>query len=231
MTMMTWIDSLTNAIGSWTPLFLQGTWVTAKLLALSSLAGTILAVPLALCRNARSPALRASAQSYSVFFRGTPLLVQIFLLYYGLAQFSFIRDSLLWPLVRDAFPCALIALTLNMAAYVGEVINGGIRAVPLGEREAAMAMGMSTALMYRRIILPRAFRIMLPALSNEVVIQLKSTALASTVTVMDLTGIGRRLADRTYSTEPLLIAGAIYVLFAYGIARLFRGLEYRYVRR
>jgi His/Glu/Gln/Arg/opine family amino acid ABC transporter permease subunit len=201
--------------------------MTLRLLVVSTLCGLALAVPLALARLSGNPFLRLPAAAYTAFFRGTPLLVQIFLIYYGLAQFAFVRDSFLWVFLRESYPCALIALSLNMTAYVGEVVRGGILGVPRGEREAALAVGMGPVLLYRRIILPRAFRIMLPALANEVVIQLKSTSLASTITLLDVTGVARRIAAATYQTDPLFLAGGIYVVMTFLIARIFRFLEAR----
>jgi polar amino acid transport system permease protein len=208
-------------------LFGKGLIVTLELLILSTGVALVGAVPLALARLSVHRLLRWPAFAYSAFFRGTPLLVQIFLIYYGLSQFGAVRDSLIWPLLRDALPCAQVALALNMAAYVGEVVRGGILAVPSGEKEAAIAVGMGPLQIYRRIILPRAFRLMLPALSNEVVIQMKSTSLACTITLLDVTGVGRRLAAASYSTEPLIIAGVIYVVVAFSISRFFKLLERR----
>jgi His/Glu/Gln/Arg/opine family amino acid ABC transporter permease subunit len=207
--------------------YLDGTLLTIQLVAISCAAAAVLSLPLALARLSANPLLRGAAFSYGAFFRGTPLLIQIFLIYYGLGQFAFIRHSFLWFFLRDAYPCALIALALNMAAYLAEIVRGGILAVPAGEREAAVAIGMSRALAYRRIILPRAYRLMLPALSNEVVIQLKSTALASTITLMELTGVARRLVAVSYSTNPLLVAGAIYVVLTFLITRGFTLAERR----
>jgi His/Glu/Gln/Arg/opine family amino acid ABC transporter permease subunit len=211
----------------WIPQFAAGLWMTVQLLAVSTVCGLVLAVPLALARLSKNPLLNLPAGAYSAFFRGTPLLVQIFLIYYGLAQFSFVRDSFLWIFLRESYPCALLALSLNMTAYVAEVVRGGILGVPRGEREAALSMGMGPVLLYRRIILPRAFRLMLPALSNEIVIQLKSTSLASTITLLDVTGVARRIAAATYQTDPLFIAGAFYIVMTFVIARIFRFLEAR----
>ncbi len=207
--------------------FAAGLWMTIQLLAVSAACGLALAVPLALARLSKNPLLSWPAAAYTAFFRGTPLLVQIFLIYYGLAQFSFVRDSFLWIFLRESYPCALLALSLNMTAYVGEVVRGGILAVPRGECEAALSVGMGPALLYRRIMLPRAFRLMLPALSNEVVIQLKSTSLASTITLLDVTGVARRIAAASYQTDPLFIAGGIYIVMTFLIARVFRFLEAR----
>ena len=224
---MALFDGFADAAARQMPLFLAGFQVTLELLAVSTLVGLALAVPIALARLSSNRLLSVPATAYAYLFRGTPLLVQIFIIYYGLPQFDAVRDSAVWPLLRDPLPCALIAFSLNMAAYTGEVVRGGILAVPNGEREAALAVGMTRALALRRVILPRAFRIALPALSNEVVLQLKATSLASTVTLIDLTGVGRRLAAKTYTTEGLYVAGTIYIALTFVIARGFRLLEAR----
>jgi His/Glu/Gln/Arg/opine family amino acid ABC transporter permease subunit len=221
-----WLSGWGDEITAAAPVFLGGLWTTVQLLAISSVVGLVLSMPLALARLSRSRLIAFPAAAYSNFFRGTPLLVQIYLIYYGFAQFAFVRQSVLWSVLRYAYPCALIAFSLNMTAYVSEVVRGGIRAVPRGEIEAATALGMSPWTRTRRIVLPRAYGLMLPALSNEVVIQLKSTSLASTITLLDVTGVGRRLAAASYSTDPLLMAGAIYVVLTFLIARVFRGLEF-----
>ncbi len=224
---MTALDGLSATASRLLPLFLSGLEVTLELLAVSTLLGLALAVPIALARLSPNRLLSVPATGYAYFFRGTPLLVQIFIVYYGLPQFDAVRSSVFWPLLRDPLPCALIAFSLNMAAYAGEVVRGGILAVPNGEREAALAVGMGRALTLRRVVLPRAFRIALPALSNEVVLQLKATSLASTVTLIDLTGVGRRLAAKTYTSEGLYVAGAVYIALTFLIARGFRLLEAR----
>lgn len=207
--------------------FLRGLWLTVQLLALSSAIALAFAVPLALARTSRNRLLRRLAFGYMYLFRGTPLLSQLFLIYYGLAQFDFVRTSLLWPVLREPWPCALIALSLNMSAYVAEALRGGIVGVPGGEREAAVAMGMTSFQIARLVVLPRAFRIAWPALGNEVVVQMKSTALISTITLLDLTGVARRIVTRTYSTDALFVAGVTYVVLTYGISRLFRLAEGR----
>ena len=221
------LDAFTAVLAKELPLFWGGLQVTLELLIVSTIVGLALSVPIALMRLSPSRPISVPATVYTTFFRGTPLLVQIFLIYYGLPQFDAVRNSVIWPLLRDPMPCALLAFSLNMSAYTSEVVRGGILGVPKGEREAAMACGMSYWLMLRRVILPRAFRIALPALSNEVVLQLKATALASTVTLLDITGVGRRLEARTYTTEALYIAGVIYVALTVLIAQSFRLLEAR----
>src|SRR5689334_1169909 len=215
-------------LADWLPQLLDGTLVTLELVALSMAFGLLLAVPLALARVSPRPWLRMPATFYILLFRGTPLLVQIFVIYYGLGQFEAVRNSPLWPYLREAWVCAILAFSLNTAAYVGEILRGGIEAVPHGEKEAAVALGMGAWLRYRRIILPRAFRLTLPALSNEAVLLLKASVLASTITIMDLMGVTRLANARTYaSIQVFTIAGAIYLLLAVVIARLFRLVERR----
>jgi polar amino acid transport system permease protein len=207
--------------------FQRGVWLTGQLLLLSTAIAFLLAVPLALMRVSRRKGLSRFAYGYIYLFRGTPVLTQLFLIYYGLSQFEAVRQSALWPILRDPFPCALIALSLNMAAYVAEVLRGGIEGVPAGEREAGLAAGLSPFQLYRLVILPRAIRIALPALSNEMVVQMKSTALVSTITLLDLTGAARRIEARTYSTDALFVAGVIYVILTWAIGRGFRLAEWR----
>ena len=221
------LDAFVAVLGKELPLFWAGLEVTLELLIVSTIIGLLLSVPIALMRLSPSRLISVPATVYTTFFRGTPLLVQIFLIYYGLPQFDAVRNSFLWPLLRDPMPCALLAFSLNMAAYTSEVVRGGILGVSRGEREAALACGMNHWLMLRRVILPRALRIALPALSNEVVLQLKATALASTVTLLDVTGVGRRLEARTYTTEALYIAGVIYIALTMLIAQSFRLFEAR----
>lgn len=213
------------------PKFLSGTLLTVQLVAIAAVLGFLLAVPVALARLSQNRIVSGIATGYSLFFRGTPLLVQIFLIYYGLSQFTFIRSSFLWPFLREAYICALITFTLNTAAYSGEILRGGILSVPRGEIEAARACGMSAFTCYRMVILPRAFSIILPAYSNEVIILMKGTSLASTITLLELMGASQKAAAATY--EPIqvfAIAGVIYYLLTLIITRLFRLLERRYNR-
>jgi polar amino acid transport system permease protein len=207
--------------------FLRGFALTLELLIFSALFALILAVPLALMRVSDWAMPRRLSYAYTYLFRGTPLLTQLFLIYYGLAQFDIVRHSSLWPILRDPWPCAVIALSLNMAAYMAELLRGGIQGVPIGEREAGLSLGFTRFQLYRRIVLPRAFRIALPALGNEVIIQMKSTALVSTITLLDLTGVARRIVTRTYSTDALLVAGVIYVILTYLIGLGFGLVERR----
>jgi His/Glu/Gln/Arg/opine family amino acid ABC transporter permease subunit len=223
--------ALLQILREYWPNLLSGTWLTIQLVVISAILGVVLAVPVALARISRNPLVNGVASAYSLFLRGTPLLVQIFLIYFGLGQFGFIRSSFLWPFLREAYVCALITFVLNTAAYSGEILRGGILAVPRGEVEAARAAGMSTFTGYRLVILPRAFSIILPAYSNEVIILLKGTALASTITLLELMGEAQLAASATYKPiQVFAIAGVIYYLLTLTITNVFRLLERRYNR-
>jgi His/Glu/Gln/Arg/opine family amino acid ABC transporter permease subunit len=224
---MSFLSDLWDLVAGNQPAFQRGIWLTVQLLALSAAIAFVLAVPLALMRVSANRGLSRSAWLYTYLFRGTPVLTQLFLIYYGLSQFDAVRQSALWPILRDPWPCALIALSLNMAAYVAEVLRGGIAGVPVGEKEAGLAAGLSPLQLYRLVILPRAIRIALPALSNEMIVQMKSTALVSTITLLDLTGVARRIEARTYSTDALFVAGIVYVILTFLIGRGFRLAEWR----
>ncbi|CAM8672050.1 ArtM ABC-type arginine/histidine transport system, permease component [Comamonadaceae bacterium] len=188
----------------------EGLVVTLQLWATSGVAGLVLALGLALGATQGGPVVRRLVHFYGAAFRGTPLLVQMFLLYYGLSQFEWVRASVAWVVLEDALYCGLIALTLNIAAYMAEDIRAGILAIPAGQTEAARAFGMPSGTLLRRIVLPQALRIATPALGNEVVSLLKATALVSTITVFDLTGVARRLSNESYTTDALVLAGVVY---------------------
>jgi len=207
--------------------FWDGTLVTLKLVLAASLIGILLALPLSLARSSPRRRYRVPAYGYIYFFRGTPLLVQLFLLYYGLGQFEAVRESIFWPLLSDAEWCGLLGLTLNTTAYTAEILRGGIRAVPKGEIEAARAYGMSWWQQQRRIVLPRALRIAWPAYGNEVILLLKGSALVSTIAVWDLMGETRSIFSRTYALEVFLFAGIIYFLLTFLFTRLFHFVERR----
>lgn len=211
------------------PRLLEGARVTIEITALSVVIGLVLAVPLALLRISANPLLWMPAYGYILYFRGTPLLVQIFLIYYGSGQFVPELQAIgLWGFFRQAWFCAVLSLTLNTAGYTAEILRGAIQAVPHGEIEAARACGMSGWLLYRRIILPKAFRLALPAYSNEVVFLFQATSLVSIISLMDLTGVARVIAARSFAFYELYItAGAIYLVITYGILFIFRRVEYR----
>ena len=190
--------------------------------------GFVVAVLVAFARLSRFAPLRALAGGYVFVFRGTPLLVQVFLIYYGLGQFPEVRNSFLWPFLRQPYWCAILALTLNTGAYGAEIIRGGLQSVPWGQVEAARACGMSGLLLMRRIVLPIAIRQALPAYGSEMILMVKATSLASIVTLMEVTGIAHRLISETFrAIEIFVVAGAIYLTINFAVTRLVRWLEWR----
>ncbi len=210
------------------PEILAGIPITLGLVSLSLLFGGIAAIGFATMRMSSNPVLSGFAYGYVFVFRGTPLLVQIFLIYYGVGQFEAVRESFAWPILRDAYWCAIIALAMNTAAYTSEIIRGGIQSVPHGSVEAARACGMSTLMTYWRIILPAAFRQALPAYGNEVILMVKASSLASTVTIMEITGIARAIISRTFAPfEIFIVAGIIYLGLNFLVTRLIKYAEWR----
>lgn len=210
------------------PDFGAGLLVTLQLTAVSVVIGLLLAVPVALARLNRW--LSPPVYLYIFFFRGTPLLVQLFLVYYGAGQFRETLDGLgLWRgFFREAWFCGLFTLTLNTAAYTAEIIRGAMLAVPRGEVEAARAFGMSGTILYRRIILPKAARLALPAYGNEIIFLMQATSLVSLITILDLTGIARKLVAKTYAVyEVYIFIGVVYLLITYTLVFLLRRLEKR----
>ncbi|MFD2264684.1 ABC transporter permease [Lacibacterium aquatile] len=207
---------------------LKGLWLTVQLVVIAAIFGFVLAVPIGVARLSKNPLIAVPAYIYTLVFRGSPLFVQIFLIYYGLGQFTWMRESFLWTLFREAYFCALFAFSLNTAGYMAELIRGGIKAVPHGEREAAVASGMSPMVMYKRILIPRAIRLSLPALSNEVILLMKSTVLASAITMLDLMGTAKNIYTRTYDTTPLYLVAVIYLVLVWIIGMVFKRLEKRY---
>ena len=210
------------------PRLLEGTWVSLQLIFLSVFLGGVFALPLALARISKNPFVSGLPFLYIFFFRGTPLLVQIFLVYYGASQFEVVRESIFWPILREPFWCAIIAFTLNTSAYTAEIFRGAIQAIPVGEVEACKTVGMTKVQMYRRVLLPRAFGIVLPAYGNEIILMLKGSALASTITILDLTGMARTIIARTYTPiEIFLAAGVIYLAISMVVIAVFKQIEKR----
>jgi octopine/nopaline transport system permease protein len=210
------------------PRMLGGMTLTLQLILASLALGAVVAFVVALLRLSGNRPVEWLAAAYVFVFRGTPLLVQIFLIYYGLGQFEFIRDSFLWPFLREPMWCAILALTLNTGAYTSEVLRGAILSVPQGQIEAARACGMSRALAFRRIVLPVAIRQMLPAYGNEVILMVKASSLASTITLMEITGIARRMIAQTFAVfELFIVAGVIYLLLNFIASRLIKYAEWR----
>jgi len=226
-----WLESL-ELVQSSLPKLLSASLLTLELVFLSLILASILAVPVALGQMSRNKFTWSLANGYVFFFRGTPLLIQIFLLYFGSGQFYQFFESIgLWQFLKEPFICAVIAFTLNSAAYLGEILKGGIKAIPPGEIEACQSLGMSRSLMLRRILLPRALRIILPAYGNEVVLLIKASSLVSTITLVDLMGMTRILVAETFAPlELFLTAGAIYLVMIYILTLVIKQLE-RYGNR
>ncbi len=212
------------------PQLLQGLWLTVQLLVLSMVFGMILAVPVGLVQVTGPKWLGAISKGYCTLMRGTPLLVQLWLLYFGLgsvfAAYPEIRQSSLWPILREGYFYAVLAFTLNEAGYGGEIMRGAFLSVPKGELEAARAFGMSPWKVLVRVWLPRAVRNVLPTLAGETVLMLKATPLAATVTVMDVFGVILRVRQNTYLTyEPLITAAIIYMVLTFIVTRAFGHIE------
>ena len=215
-----------EVIIKWLPRLMQGATLTLELVAIAVLAGLILAIPLGIARTSKKWYISGLPYAYIFFFRGTPLLVQLFLVYYGLAQFDAVRESSLWPYLRSPFWCAAVTMTLHTAAYIAEILRGALQAIPKGEIEAARALGMSHSKALVHIMLPRAARIGLPAYSNEVILMLKASALASTVTLLELTGMARTIIARTYlPVEIFFAAGVFYLVISFLLVQGFKLLE------
>ncbi|ENN89761.1 polar amino acid ABC transporter, inner membrane subunit [Rhizobium freirei PRF 81] len=217
-------------ISSYWPLLLTGAVQTLSLLVISVVFGFLIAIGLAFSQISGGPLLRTLARGYCTFFRGTPLLIQLWLLYYGvgslLPMIPGIRQSLFWPILREGFFFAAVSFTLNYAAYEAEVLRGALLAVPKGELEAGRAFGMRPLTLTRRIWLPRAIRIALPTIGGEIVMQLKVTPLAFTVTVMDLYAVATKVRQDTLLVyEPLVVVTVFYLILTAIIARAFRFLE------
>ena len=211
-------------------LFLGGVWVTLHLTALALFFGFLIALPasLSLARRSRfSPLVRG----YVYVFRGTPLLVQTYLVYYGLAQFEFVRESWAWFFLREAWWCAVIVFALNSGAYTAEILRGAIKTTPKGEIEGAMAMGLSERQVTWLILLPSSLRRALPQFGNEVVFMLHGTVVASIITIQDILGVGKTVNAKYYiAYEGLLSAAALYMMITFTLVWVFRRVEKRYLR-
>lgn len=187
----------------------------------------LIGLGLALMRVSRARLLAQFALAYSTLFRGTPLLVQLFILYYGIGTLSFVRDSTaLWWLFSDGARCAILAIALNSGAYISEVFRGGLQSVPRGQIEAAQAIGMSPIKRFTRIVFPLAIRQALPAYSNEIVIAIKGTSLASTIAVLDITGQARRVMSQNYAVmETFITAGLLYLMINFSLLFILHLIE------
>jgi polar amino acid transport system permease protein len=214
------------------PLIVRGLWNTIWVLVVTVILGTMLAIPLGLAQAAGPWYLDAPARVFCTIIRGTPLLLQLWLLYYGLGSLfpsiPWIRQSDFWPILRQAWPYAVLALTLSFAGYEGEIMRGAFKGVPQGQLEAARAMGMPRFTILRRIWLPQAFLRALPTLGGETVLQMKATPLIATITVMDIYEVSSRVRRELLIVyEPLILLALIYMMIAGLIVLAFRWMERR----
>lgn len=219
-----------DAIAQNLPLYAAGVLTTLKLLAIALAGGLAAAVPLAVLRSRPEPWAHGPVWLFTYAIRGTPLLVQLFLIYYGLAQFAVVRESVFWPWLSSPWFCACLAFAINTCAYTTEIIAGAIRNTPHGEVEAARALGLSAAQVMRRIVLPSAARRAIPSYGNEVILMLHGTSLASVVTLLDLTGVARDVNSRFYIPfEAFITAGVLYLAITLALVGLFHAAERRWL--
>jgi arginine/ornithine transport system permease protein len=213
------------------PLYAAGIRTTLVLLVISLASSFLLAIPLAVARVSANQWLAKPVWLYTYVLRGTPLLVQLFIIYHGLAQFEAVRESMAWVLLKNAWFCAWLAFTLNSTAYTTEIFAGALKATSVGEIEAARSYGLGGFKLYSRILLPSALRRALPQYSNEVVGLMHATAIASTVTLVDITRVARDVnANHLLVTESFGVAAVIYFLLTFTLVGIFKLLERRFLR-
>ena len=211
------------------PKLLNATLVTLKLLSLSLIFGLILGLFFAILRLNKNIFLNRFSYFYSYIFRGTPLLVQIFIIYFGLGQIEFLRSSFLWIILKEPYWCAIIAFSLNTGAYTSEILRSAFETINKGFIEAGDSLGISKKIIFCKIQIPIAIRQSLPAYGNEIILMLKGTSLASTVTLMDLTGVAKYIISTTFKPiEVFIVAGGIYLFMTFIIHNFIRYLEKKY---
>jgi len=211
------------------PKLLKATKLTIELTILSLFFGIFVGVFFAILRTSNNKILFYISYYYSYVLRGTPLLVQIFIIYFGLAQIEWIRESFLWIFLKEPYSCAILAFTLNTGAYSSEIFRSAFETINKGVVEAAKGLGLSKANTFFKIKLPLAIRQSLPAYGNEMILMLKGTSLASTVTLLDLTGVAKHIISTTFRpVEVFIVAGSIYLLMTFVIHNLIKFLEKKY---
>ena len=211
------------------PRLLKATKLTIELTSLSLLFGIFVGVFFAILRTSKNKILFFIAYYYSYIFRGTPLLVQIFIIYFGLGQVEWIRESFLWVFLKEPYSCAILAFTLNTGAYSSEIFRSAFETINKGFVEAAESLGLNKKNIFFKIKLPIAIRQSLPAYGNEMILMLKGTSLASTVTLLDLTGVAKHIISTTFRpVEVFIVAGSIYLLMTFIIHNVIKLLEKKY---
>ena len=211
------------------PKLLGATLVTLKLLSASLFFGLFLGLFFAILRLNKNIFINKFAYGYSYLFRGTPLLVQIFIIYFGLGQIEYLRTTFLWTILREPYWCAIIAFALNTGAYTSEILRSAFQTIKPGIIEAGKSLGISNKIIFYKIQIPIAIRQSLPAYGNEIILMMKGTSLASTVTIMDLTGVAKYIISTTFRpVEVFIVAGGIYLFMTFIIHNLIKFLEKKY---
>ena len=211
------------------PKLLSATLVTVKLLSASLFFGLVVGLLFAILRLNKIIFINKFAYAYSYVFRGTPLLVQIFIIYFGLAQIEYLRSSFLWVILKEPYWCAIIAFTLNTGAYTSEILRSAFQTIKPGIIEAGKSLGISNKIIFYKIQIPIAIRQSLPAYGNEIILMMKGTSLASTVTLMDLTGVAKYIISTTFKPiEVFIVAGGIYLFMTFIIHNVIKFLEKKY---
>lgn len=211
------------------PKLLGATLITLKLLLISLIIGVFLGFFFAILRMNKNIFINQFAYGYSYIFRGTPLLVQIFIIYFGLAQLEWLKNSFLWIILKDPYWCAIIAFSLNSGAYTSEIFRSAFQTIKTGMIEAGKSLGISNKIIFYKIQIPIAIRQSLPAYGNEMILMMKGTSLASTVTLMDITGVAQKIISTTFKPiEVFIIAGSIYLFMTFCINYLIKLLEKKY---
>ena len=211
------------------PKLLSATLITLKLLSASLFFGLFIGLFFAILRLKKNILINKFAYGYSYVFRGTPLLVQIFIIYFGLAQIEYLRTSFLWVILKEPYWCAIIAFTLNTGAYTSEILRSAFQTVKPGVIEAGKSLGISNKIIFYKIQIPIAIRQSLPAYGNEIILMMKGTSLASTVTLMDLTGVAKYIISTTFKPiEVFIVAGGIYLFMTFIIHNVIKYLEKKY---
>ena len=211
------------------PKLLSAAVVTLKLLSLSLFFGIFIGLLFAILRLNKNPIINKFAYAYSYVFRGTPLLVQIFIIYYGLGQIEYFRSTFLWVVFKEPYWCAIIAFALNTGAYTSEILRSAFQTIKPGIIEAGKSLGISNKIIFYKIQIPVAIRQSLPAYGNEIILMMKGTSLVSTVTLMDITGVAKHIVSTTYKPlEIFILAGCIYLFMTFLIHNLIKYLEKKY---
>ena len=211
------------------PKLLNATVITLKLLSLSLFFGLFIGLLFAILRMNKNPIINKFAYGYSYVFRGTPLLVQIFIIYFGLGQIEYLRSTIFWVILKEPYWCAIIAFTLNTGAYTSEILRSAFQTIKPGYIEAGKSLGISSKIIFYKIQIPIAIRQSLPAYGNEIILMLKGTSLASTVTLMDLTGVAKYIISTTFKPiEVFIVAGSIYLFMTFLVHTTIKYLERKF---